>query len=146
MMFDRMIGDWRRTAGAQARLVAIAAAASLSAAATLSFLCAAAFVFVMDRYNVLAACLAVAGVFLVVTLALLAIYFVIRRRAARAAAAAQAARQSLLADPFVIATGVQIIQAIGIKRVATLLAVAGTAMLLVSKPASRARRDAAEKQ
>jgi hypothetical protein len=47
------------------RLIAIGGAASLAAAATLSLLCAAAFVFVMDRYNILYACLTVAGIWLV---------------------------------------------------------------------------------
>ena len=53
------------------RLIAIGGAASLAAAATLSLLCAAAFVFVMDRYNILYACLTVAGIWLILTLTLL---------------------------------------------------------------------------
>lgn len=145
MIFDRIVGDVRRAASTEMRLIAIAGAASLAAAATLSLLCAAAFVFVMDRYNVLYACLTVAGICLIVTLGLLAIYAVIRRRAERASVAAQATRRSLLADPFVIATGVQVVQALGIKRVAALLAVAGTAMALASRPASRGRPEPPEK-
>ena len=91
----------------------------------MSLLCAAAFVLVMDRYNVLYACLTIAGFWLIVTLALFSIYVLNRRRAAQVAMAARAARPSMLADPLVIATGVQIVQAIGIKRVAALAAVAG---------------------
>jgi hypothetical protein len=56
-MLERIIGDARRTAATELRLIAIAGAAALGATATLSLLCAAAFVFVMDRYNVLDACL-----------------------------------------------------------------------------------------
>jgi hypothetical protein len=102
-MLERIIGDARRTAATELRL--IAGAAALGATATLSLLCAAAFVFVMDRYNVLDACLTVASFWLIVTLALISIYVANRRRSAQAAIAAQAARPSLLADPFVIATG-----------------------------------------
>jgi hypothetical protein len=141
-MFERIVGDARRTVATELRLIAIGAAAALAATTTLSLLCAAAFVFVMDRYNVLYACLTVAGFWLILTLALISIYVANRRRAAQAAIAEQAARPSLLADPFVIATGLQIVQAIGIKRVAALAAVAGTAMALASKPASRDRREA----
>jgi hypothetical protein len=90
----------------------------------------------MDRY-ILYACLTVTRIWLIVTLALFAIYSLSRRRAGRASFAARAARQSLVAHPFVIATGVQII-----KRVAALAAVAGTAMAPVSKPASPSRREA----
>jgi hypothetical protein len=140
-MFERIVGDVQRTAATQLRLIAIGAAAGLAATATVSLLCAAAFVFVMDRYNVLYACLTVAGIWLIVTLALFSVYVVNRQRAAQAAIVAQAARPSLLADPFVIATGVQIVQAIGVKRIAALAAVAGAAMALASKPASRHRRE-----
>jgi len=144
MIFDSIIGDARRAASAEMRLIAIAGAASLAAAATLSLLCAAAFVFVMDRYNAVYACLTVAGICLIVTLALLAIYAATHRQAERASIAAHATRRSLLADPFVIATGVQVVQAMGIKRAAALLAVAGAAMVLASKPASRGRREPPE--
>jgi hypothetical protein len=141
-MFERVIGDWRSVAVSEIRLIGIAAAALLAAAAAFGLLCAALFVFVMDRYDVLDACLAVAAVFFVLTLALFILYVASRRQAGREAMAARAARRSLLADPFVVSTGVQIIQAVGIKRVAALLAVAGTAMILASKPAARVRRDA----
>ena len=139
-MFERIVGDARRGTPKELRLIAIGGAASLATTATLDLLSAAAFVFVMDRYNVLDACLTVAGFWLI--LALFAIYSLSRRRAARASFAARAARQFSLADLFVIATGVQNVQAIGIKRVAALAAVAGAAMALVSKPASRSRREA----
>jgi hypothetical protein len=141
-MFERIVGDLQRTAATQLRLIAIGAAAGLAGTATVSLLCAAAFVFVMDRYNVIYACLAIAGFWLVVTLALFSTYVFYRGRAAQAAIVAQAARPSLLADPFVIATGVQIVQAIGVTRVAAL---AGAAMALASKPASLHRREVQDK-
>ncbi len=67
----------------------------------------------MNRFGVVDACLTVAAVFLAVTLALLALYWLLRRRAANAALAARAHSRSLIADPPVVATGVQVLQAIG---------------------------------
>jgi len=64
-MFERIVGDARRAAATELRLIAIGGAASLAAAATLGLLCAAAFVFVMDRNGVLYACLTVASICLV---------------------------------------------------------------------------------
>ena len=139
-MFDRMVGDWRRAAAAGMGQMAIALAAGLAAAATLIMLCAAVFVSVMQRFGVINACLAVAGIFLVLTLALIALYGAGRRRAERAAAEASATQRSLLYDPLVMATGLQIVQAVGVKRALTLAPVAGTALALASRPAARPAR------
>ncbi len=136
-MLERIFGDWRQSAGLQLRLAAIAAAASFAATAALGLLCAAAFVFVMQRAGVLEACLAVAAVFLLVALALVAICVVLRRRATHAEAVRKSAQTPLLADPMVLATGLQILQTVGIKRALTLLAIVG-AGFLVSRPAARA--------
>jgi len=147
-MFERIIGDARRAAATELRLIATGGAASLAATATLGVLCAAAFVFVMDRYilpdgSLHSLCLPDGYEYLAHRHPRAVCYlFHEPRRAARASFAARAARQSLVAHPFVIATGVQIAQAIGIKRVAALAAVAGTAVAPVSKPASRSRREA----
>ena len=144
IVLDRIVADWRRSAAAQMRLIALAAAAVIAAAAALSFLCAAVFVFVMERYSVLDACVIVAVIFVAIALALSAVYVSAQSRARRMTTARRNARPSLLADPFVVATGVQIVQAVGVKRVATLLAVAGTAMVLASKASSRPRRGSAK--
>ena len=58
-MFERIVGDARQTAATELRPDRHGGAASLAATATSSVLCAAAFVFVMDRYNILYACLTV---------------------------------------------------------------------------------------
>ena len=60
-------------------------------------------------------------------------YLTARDEAEREAAASRTTRQSLLVDPFVLATGVQIIRAIGIKKAVTLLAVVGTGVALASR-------------
>ena len=54
---------------------------------------------------------------------------------------AKARSRSLIADPLVVATGLQLVQAVGVKRALTLMAVVGGAMALAKKPAGRAERE-----
>ncbi|HKI15547.1 MAG TPA: hypothetical protein VKA12_11190 [Roseiarcus sp.] len=111
-----------------------------AATASLGLACAAVFVAVTNRFGVVNAWLTVAAVFLAVTLALLALFVALRRRAQRAASMAKARNRSLIADPLVVATGLQLVQAVGVKRALTLMAIVGGAMALASKPAAgRAR-------
>ena len=138
-MFDR----WKRDASGALRLGVIAAASIVTATVTLCFLCAAAFVIALQRYGLVDACLAGAGVFLVVTLALLgayAIYVAHRRREAQARAALEPPALSALADPRVILAALQIVQAIGFKRLLPIAAIVGAAFALASRPASEGRR------
>ena len=78
------------------------------------------------------ACLAGAAVFLAVTL-IAAICYLVRRNQIRAEAerAAKAA-PSMLADPMVVAAGLQIVRAIGVKRLVPIIAVAGLALGLMA--------------
>jgi len=139
-MLERLIGDWREATAAEIRLIAVAVAAAGAATASLGLACAAVFVAVTNRFGVVNAWLTVAAVFLAVTLALLALYVALRRRAQRAASMAKARNRSLIADPLVVATGLQLVQAVGVKRALTLMAIVGGAMALASKPAAgRAR-------
>jgi hypothetical protein len=71
-MLERLTSDWRRAAAAEIRLIGIAVAAGGAATAAVGLVCAAVFVAVMNRHGVMDACLAVAAIFLAVTLALLA--------------------------------------------------------------------------
>jgi hypothetical protein len=50
-MFGRMIDDFKESTGTALRLTSLAAAAALCLFITTSFLCAAAFVFVLERYG-----------------------------------------------------------------------------------------------
>ncbi len=139
-MLERLIGDWREATAAEIRLIAVAVAAAGAATASLGLACAAVFVAVTNRFGVVNAWLTVAAVFLAVTLALLALFVALRRRAQRAASMAKARNRSLIADPLVVATGLQLVQAVGVKRALTLMAIVGGAMALASKPAAgRAR-------
>jgi hypothetical protein len=115
-------------------LVAAAAATSF---AMLCFLCAAGFVFMLDRYGLIEACIAGAGVFFIATIVLIAWYFALKRRAERAKQTAKPAMQAAMMDPMVIAAGIQIVRAIGVKRLIPLLAIGGVALGLMAKSPSR---------
>jgi L-asparagine transporter-like permease len=128
-MFGRMINDFKDSAGRALRLTSLAAAAVLALGITISFLCAAAFVSVLQHYGLIEACLAGAGVFFIVTLIAIGCYMVRKRQVkARAAETAKSTLHSAMTDPMLVATGIQIVRAIGVKRLIPLLAVGGLAL------------------
>ena len=57
-MFGRMIDDFRESTGTALRLTSMAAAAAFALLITTSFLCAALFVYVRQKYGSIEACLA----------------------------------------------------------------------------------------
>jgi hypothetical protein len=132
-MFQRLIGDLKDSAGNAVRLTSLAAAAAMALLVTAAFLCAAAFVFVLQKYGPVEACLTVAAIFFVVTLIAAGSYMV-RKRQIEARAAEQAARaakstaQTVLADPMLRAAGIQVARAIGAKRLIPILAIGGLAL------------------
>src|SRR5512146_2064721 len=132
-MFARMIDDFKESTGSALRLTSLAAAVALALLVTTSFLCAAAFVLVLDKYGLVQACLAGAAVFLVVSL-IAAFSYIARKKQiekqakARAAEAAKSAMHTALADPMLVAAGLQVIRAIGVKRLIPILAVGGIAL------------------
>jgi chromate transport protein ChrA len=128
-MFQRMINDFKDSTATALRLTSLAAAVAVALFIATSFLCAAAFVFVYQRYGLVEACLTGAGVFFAVAL-IAATWYIARKkqveaRAARAAETARSAAQTALADPMVVAAGLQLIRAIGVKRLIPILAVGG---------------------
>ena len=148
-MFQRMIDDFKDSTGTAVRLTSLAAAAALALFITTSFLCAAAFVYVLQRYGLIEACLAGAGVFFVVTLIAAAATWCARSRSRpaprRAARRSRANRrlQSVLADPMLVAAGIQMIRAIGIKKLIPILAIGGLALgFMASRNAAREAHEA----
>jgi hypothetical protein len=140
-MFQRVIDDFKNSTASALRLTSLAAAAALALSVTMAFLCAAAFVFVLQNYGLIQACLTGAAIFLAVTLIVAGCYIVrkneIEARAARAAQTAKSAMQTALADPMLVTAGIQVIRVIGIKKLIPILAVGGLALgLLVSRSAS----------
>jgi hypothetical protein len=145
-MFQRMIDDFKESTGTAVRLTSLAGAAALALLVATSFLCAAAFVYVLQNYGLVQACLTGAAVFFVVTLIAAGCYMVRKNQVkARAAEAAKSAARSPLADPMLVAAGVQLIRAIGVKKLIPLLAVGGLVLgVLASRNAPGAPDDAPE--
>ena len=138
-MFQRLIDDFKDSTGTALRLSSLAIATAIALTITLAFLCAAAFVYVLQEYGLIHACLAGAAIFLIVAIITVAIYAAQRRRAkARMAAAAKTASHSLLADPMVVATGLQLVRAIGVKKLIPILALSGLALGLMARRANGA--------
>jgi hypothetical protein len=135
-MLQRFIDDLRDSTGTALRLTSLAAAAAVALFITTAFLCAAAFVFVLEKYGPVEACLTGAAIFLVVTLITAGSYMVrkrqIRLRAEQAAKEAarttKSAAQTMLSDPMLMAAALQVVRAIGIKRLVPILAVGGIAL------------------
>jgi uncharacterized MAPEG superfamily protein len=128
-MFQRMIDDFKDSTGTAIRLTSWAAAAALALFVTTSFLCAAAFVAVLQKYGPVEACLTGAGIFFVVTLIAGGCYMARKRQIrARVVAAAKAAAQSPAIDPMMLAAGIQIARAVGLKKLIPILAIGGLAL------------------
>jgi hypothetical protein len=140
-MFQRVIDDFKNSTSSALRLSLLVGAMALASFIATAFLCAAAFVFVLRNYGLIQACLTGAAVFFAVTLIAAAVYVVRKNQAeARAAHAAQSAKSAVhtaLADPMLVSAGIQVIRAIGIKRLIPILAVGGLALgLLASRTAA----------
>ncbi len=129
-MFQRMIDDFKDSTGTAMRLTSLAAAAALALLVTTSFLCAAAFVYVLQRYGLIEACLTGAAVFFVVTLIAAGCYMVRKEQA-------QGPRQARPRNPLFkprwpipcwLRPASRSIRAIGIKKLIPILAVGGLAL------------------
>ena len=144
-MFQRLIDDFKDSTGTALRLTSLAAAAALALLVTTGFLCAAAFVFVLQKYGPVEACLTGAAIFFVVTVIAAGSYIArknrikkeIEARAEQVARTAKSTAQTMLADPMLVAAGLQVIRAIGIKKLIPILAVGGLALgFFVSRAAA----------
>jgi hypothetical protein len=132
-MFARLIDDFKDSTGTAMRLTSLAAAVAMALFITISFLCAAAFVFVLQQYGLIEACLTGAGIFLVVAVVAAGGYMLRKNRVkARTAETAKSAMHIALADPMLVAAGIQVIRAIGVKKLIPILAVGGLALGLLA--------------
>ena len=131
-MFQRFIDDFKDSTGTAIRLTSLAAAAAVALFVTTGFLCAAAFVFVLQKYGPVQACLTGAAIFFVLTLIAAGSYMArsrrIEARVEEVAKTAKSTAQTVLADPMLVAAGIQVIRAIGIKKLIPILAVGGLAL------------------
>jgi hypothetical protein len=143
-MFQRLIDDFKDSTGNALRLTSLAAAAAVALFITASFLCAAAFVFVLEHYGPVQACLTGAAIFFVVTM-IAAICYMVRKHQIRVRSeqAAKSAARTMLADPMLVAAGIQVVRAIGVKKLIPILAVGGLALgLLASRGQDHVGADA----
>lgn len=150
---QRFVDDMRVGASNAIRLTTLAVAAGLSLFITTCFLAAAAFVFVLQREGAVAACLASAAVFLIMTL-IAAVSYIVKQRqnrkrieqaareAAEAAKHAKASASSLLSDPANLAIGLQLVRMIGVRKIIPLLAIGGVVLgLMASRKTQHADTD-----
>jgi hypothetical protein len=144
-MFQRIIDDFKASTGTALRQTSLAAMAAFCLLVTTAFLCAAAFIGVLNRYGPIEACLTGAGLFFIVTLIAACIYLVRKRQIeARAAVRAKAAANSLLADPALLATGIQLVRLVGVKRLIPILALGGLALGLMASRGQASQQAPAE--
>ena len=145
-MFQRLIDDFKDSTGTALRLTSLAAAVAGALLVTTSFLCAAAFVFVLEKYGPVQACLTGAAIFFVVTM-IAAICYAMRKKqvSVRAEQAVKSTAQTMLADPMLVAAGIQLVRAIGIKKLIPILAVGGVALgFMMSRGATNTTEAPAE--
>lgn len=149
-MLQRLIDDVKQSTGSALRLTSLAAAAAIALFITIAFLCAAAFVYVLQHYGPVHACLSGAAVFLVVTLIAVGVYTArkreMQRRAEKAAKAAKSAAATMFADPALIATGLQIVRAVGVKRLVPILVVGGLALGLMASRSAASNKSETEEE
>jgi predicted phage tail protein len=132
-MFQRIIDDVKTSTGETLRQTSLGAVVAISLFVATAFLSAALFVAVLDYYGLIQACLADAGLFLVMSLIAALVYRERKRRIKRRAAErARSTAHAFLADPTMVATGIQIVRAIGMKRLLPILAVGGLALGLMA--------------
>jgi hypothetical protein len=150
-MFQKFMNDFRESTGSALRLTSLAVAVAVSLFITTGFLCAAAFVFVLQKYGLLQACFAGAGVFFVATLLAAMSYSVRKRQISelvkkrQAEMAKSSTMQSALSDPMVLAAGLQIVQIIGVKRIIIpAVVVGGIALGLMATRRAAAEEDPAD--
>jgi hypothetical protein len=143
-MFQRLIDDFKDSTGTALRLTSLAAVAAIALLVTTSFLCAAAFVFVLEKYGPVQACLTGAGIFFVVAMIAATAYMVRKKQIEkRARERTKSAAQTMLADPMLVAAGIQLVRAIGVKKLIPILAVGGLALgFLASRGQSHAGDEA----
>ena len=137
-MFARLIDDFKESTGTALRLTSLAAIVAIALFVTISFLSAATFVYVLETYGPIQACLTDAGIFLLVAVIAAAFYGARKHRApSREAETPRSTLHTALADPMLVAAGIQVVRAIGVKKLIPILAVGGLALgLLASRNVS----------
>jgi len=144
-MFQRMIGEISMAARHVMQQALLALLMLLALLVMSAFLCAALFIHLYQSYGLIDACLANAGIFFAVAVVMGLIYLTHRRTKKPPAPAPRSPVQSALADPMLLATGLQIGRAIGFKRLIPVLLLGGLALgFLAGRPSSENQESPAE--
>ncbi|WP_024517591.1 hypothetical protein [Bradyrhizobium sp. Tv2a-2] len=124
----RIVDELKDATASTLRQATLVSAIVLALAIAAGFLCAAAFVLVLQSYGAVAACLALAGIFLLIAI-IAAVTYTVRKRQMEVRARQRRTKAAhLLADPLVLTTGLQIVRAVGLKRLIPLIAIGGVAL------------------
>ena len=132
-MLQRFVDDIKDSTSSALRQASLTAVAAFALLIAIAFLCAAGFIYVLQNYGAIAACVAGGVVFLIVTLSAFVWSTALKQQhELRARQRAKAAQRSALADPALLITGLQLARAIGVKRLVPLLAIGGLVLGLLA--------------
>lgn len=145
-MLQRYIDDLKHSTGASLRMTSLVAIAGFAGFIALCFACAAIFIAMLRHHGAIAACLTIAAIFVVIAGIVGLIYAQKQKRAreqaaAAARAAARAAASAPLIDPMMVATGIQIARAVGLKKLVPLLALVGVAVGYMANRSTNSAED-----
>lgn len=147
-MFQRVVEDIKDSTRTALQLSSLAVVIAIASFIAVAFLCAAGFIAVLKAYGPVSACLAGAAVFFIVAMIGVATYAIRKSRAAKRAAERherqRPAAYAALADPTVMAMGLQVARTVGMKRLIPLLAIGGIALGLLASRHSVADQAPAE--
>jgi len=133
-MLKNFIDGLKDGTGSALRMTSLIVVVAILLFVTSSFLCAAAFVFVLQSFGLVYACLTGAGIFFMITSIAAGCYLRAKRQSERRPAeAATSAFASAMSDPMMVAAGLQIVSAVGIKRMLPLLAIGAVAFGLMAQ-------------
>jgi hypothetical protein len=137
-MIQRIVDDIRDSTSSALRQASLLAVAAFALLIAVAFLCAAAFIYLLQTYGAIVACIAGGILFLIVTLAGFVWSTALKQQhELRARQRAKAAVRSPLVDPALLVTGVQLARVVGAKRLLPLLAIGALALgLLASRSAA----------
>ena len=134
-MLNELIHDLQRDIGDGLRAIVIYGLAIIALIAAVVLASAAGYTVIADLFGPVTAQLVLAGGFLLLSLVLAGVAMASRANARKRVAserqrarAARSQQPSMLANPALLATGLQVARAVGFKRIVPLVALAGLAL------------------